>query len=319
MYGPTGKIAKTANGLTDYYHTDHLRSTRLITDESGTIVTEVQYKHFGESVTTGEESYLYTGKQKDVTGLYYYGARYYSAEIGRFITRDQNLGRIFNPKTLNRYTYCANNPLKYIDLNGRDYFLPEWSYHEEPDFGIDYSAKGLFLWLNLWFQRAATKNMATYGGWIREQERTNTYAGIFGVATGGTIATITLGTALGFVGALAIGIVFYELGVSSEFYYDLWVSDPKFAELYTTAEMYADLLYWGVDCEQEAVDAFVELTVYMLQQKYGDDWRKFARASILSHYDEMMKRKQSQPSDDQKSSSSGISTPPQFDERKTPD
>lgn len=121
LYGPTGKIAKTVNGLIDYYHTDHLRSTRLITDESGNTVTDVSYTPFGEPVVTGErENYLYAGKEYDTTGLYYYGARYYDPEIGRFITRDAIKGNIQNPQSLNLYSYCFNNPIRYVDPQGFD-------------------------------------------------------------------------------------------------------------------------------------------------------------------------------------------------------
>jgi RHS repeat-associated protein len=66
------------------------------------------------------EKYKYTGKEKDITGLYYYGARYYDPTIGRFITRDPVKGNIMNPQTLNPYVYCLNNPLKYIDPDGRE-------------------------------------------------------------------------------------------------------------------------------------------------------------------------------------------------------
>jgi YD repeat-containing protein len=41
VYGPAGRIAKKVEDLTDYYHTDRLGSTRLITDESGQVVTDV--------------------------------------------------------------------------------------------------------------------------------------------------------------------------------------------------------------------------------------------------------------------------------------
>jgi RHS repeat-associated protein len=102
MYGPTGLLAKrtTIQGETHtfYYHTDHLGSTRLVTDGSKTIVTDAVYHPFGEPTVTGEEPYLYTGKEKDETGLYYYGARYYDCEIGRFITRDPVAGEKSNPQ-----------------------------------------------------------------------------------------------------------------------------------------------------------------------------------------------------------------------------
>lgn len=42
-------------------------------------------------------NYKFTGKEKDATGLYYFGARYYDPAIGRFITRDPVKGNIHEP------------------------------------------------------------------------------------------------------------------------------------------------------------------------------------------------------------------------------
>ena len=119
IYGSTGRIAKKVNGLANFYHTDHLGSTRLVTTESGTTATAVAYKSFGEDAVTGKKnSYTYNGKEKDSAGLYYYGARYYDPGTGRFISRDFSSGRMTNPQTLNRYAYCLNNPLRYRDPDG---------------------------------------------------------------------------------------------------------------------------------------------------------------------------------------------------------
>jgi RHS repeat-associated protein len=123
IYGPTGRLAKrtTVSSETDifYYHTDHLGSTRLVTDGSRNIVTTATYHPFGDIHSMeGSEDYLFTGKKKDETGLHYFGARYFDPEIGRFITRDSLVGRKTTPQTLNRYTYCLNNPLKFIDPDG---------------------------------------------------------------------------------------------------------------------------------------------------------------------------------------------------------
>jgi RHS repeat-associated protein len=125
IYGPTGRIAKrtTINQETNifYYNTDHLGSIRLVTDSSKNIVSAITYHPFGGiNIKEGSEDYLFTGKEKDSTGFYYYGARYYDSELGRFLTRDLSGGRIQTPKTLNRFTYCLNNPLKYIDPDGRE-------------------------------------------------------------------------------------------------------------------------------------------------------------------------------------------------------
>jgi RHS repeat-associated protein len=61
---------------------------------------------------------LFTGQRLDDTGLYYYGERYYDAAIGRFISADTVVSQPYNPQSLNRYSYCLNNPLKYTDPSG---------------------------------------------------------------------------------------------------------------------------------------------------------------------------------------------------------
>ena len=60
----------------------------------------------------------FTGQRLDSTGLYYYGARYYDPTIGRFISPDPIIQNFTNPQNFNRYSYCLNNPLKYIDPSG---------------------------------------------------------------------------------------------------------------------------------------------------------------------------------------------------------
>jgi RHS repeat-associated protein len=63
--------------------------------------------------------FAYTGKELDAeSGLYYFGARYYSPDIGRFITEDPVKGVIELPQTLNPYPLCINNPAMYVDPNG---------------------------------------------------------------------------------------------------------------------------------------------------------------------------------------------------------
>jgi RHS repeat-associated protein len=130
IYGPTGRIAKKVNDIIEYYHTDHLGSTRLTTSENGAPVTEVRYKPFGKQTSTTEEQYTYNGKELDTTGFYYYGARYYDPETGRFLTRDPLNGTKVSPQTLNRYVYCLNNPLVYIDPAGTEPQGPQQAVEE---------------------------------------------------------------------------------------------------------------------------------------------------------------------------------------------
>ncbi len=64
----------------------------------------------------------FTGKDLDEdTGLYYYNARWYDQEIGRFISEDSYLGELKYPQNQNLYLYTVNNPMKYIDLTGHHY------------------------------------------------------------------------------------------------------------------------------------------------------------------------------------------------------
>jgi RHS repeat-associated protein len=78
----------------------------------------------------------FTGKERDAeSGLDNFGARYDSSSLGRWISPDAiNLtdARVQNPaNTLNKYVYGGNNPLKYIDLDGRDITL----FYYPPAFG----------------------------------------------------------------------------------------------------------------------------------------------------------------------------------------
>ncbi|MBU0597142.1 hypothetical protein KKA94_03205, partial [Patescibacteria group bacterium] len=49
-----------------------------------------------------------------------YNARYYNPKIGRFISRDNFMGRTGDVVSKNRYVYVKNNPLKYVDPTGND-------------------------------------------------------------------------------------------------------------------------------------------------------------------------------------------------------
>ena len=86
-------------------------------------VEDIAYIQFGDrlqstgSIPTDKQ---FTGQRLDGTGLYYYGARYYDPTIGRFISADTIVPDPYNPQSLNRYSYCLNNPLKYTDPTGHD-------------------------------------------------------------------------------------------------------------------------------------------------------------------------------------------------------
>jgi RHS repeat-associated protein len=97
-----------------------------MTDANGSqIGNTVKYLPFGQARATVNvpTDKLFTGQRLDQTGLYYYNARYYDPTIGRFISADSIIPHPANPQSFNRYSYCLNNPLKYIDPSGHDGFL----------------------------------------------------------------------------------------------------------------------------------------------------------------------------------------------------
>src|SRR3989338_1782108 len=106
-----------------YYHPDHLGSTNLVTDALKPVVEETTYLPFGGIFEGGSSRFTFTGKEKDYSGLMYYGARYYSPFLRRFTQPDTVIQNVYDPQSLNRYSYARNNPLKYVDPSG-NYFSP---------------------------------------------------------------------------------------------------------------------------------------------------------------------------------------------------
>jgi len=97
-----------------YYHFDGLGSVIALSNVNGEIVERYSYDVFGEPNRTTDVNnpYLFTGRRYDnESGLYYYRARYYSADIGRFLQPDPI-------PALNLYAYCGNNPINLIDPSG---------------------------------------------------------------------------------------------------------------------------------------------------------------------------------------------------------
>jgi RHS repeat-associated protein len=101
-----------------YNMDDHLGSSNLSVDTNGTIVNREEYYPFGETSfgSYSKKRYRFCGKEKDEeSGLYYYGARYYSPWTCRFISVDPLAGKyIFQTP----YAYADNNPICKMDYNG---------------------------------------------------------------------------------------------------------------------------------------------------------------------------------------------------------
>jgi len=120
------RVASISGNQTLYYHDDHLGGTNVLTDSTGNLKEVIEYEPFGTESrhdrygSSAEVAlYYFTGQRKDdETGLYFYNARYYDPVLGRFIQADTIVQSPSNPQTLNRYTYCNNNPVNYTDPTG---------------------------------------------------------------------------------------------------------------------------------------------------------------------------------------------------------
>ena len=120
FYADDIQVAQMIGNTIYYMHPDALGSTRLVMTTSLTIQFSSDYKPFGLTYSsTGSETFKYVGKMSDsVTGLYYFGARWYDPSVGRFVTEDSYPGSQSDPMSLNRYVYARDNPESVADLTG---------------------------------------------------------------------------------------------------------------------------------------------------------------------------------------------------------
>jgi RHS repeat-associated protein len=116
-------IAQERGAETSFYVTDGLGSARALTNGSGEITDQYAYDAFGQLLAQSgstANAYLFAGEPLDsATGLYYFRARYYLPEFGRFASRDPNRGRLANPVSFHPYLYADADPVNRLDPSGR--------------------------------------------------------------------------------------------------------------------------------------------------------------------------------------------------------
>jgi len=107
-----------------YYLQDHQGNNRVIVDQTGQKKEVNHYYPFGGTFASADgnvQAYKYNGKELDTKkGLnwYDYGARQYDPALGRFTAVDPLTEKYYE---MSPYTYCGNNPIKYIDPTGMFY------------------------------------------------------------------------------------------------------------------------------------------------------------------------------------------------------
>jgi RHS repeat-associated protein len=110
-------FVRRTNTGNEYYHTDALGSSLTLSDTQGGSATTYRYEPFGKTTATGSSSnsFQFTNREDDGTGISYYRARYYSPARQRFITEDP-IG--FLGGDANLYAYVRNAPLGNRDPLG---------------------------------------------------------------------------------------------------------------------------------------------------------------------------------------------------------
>jgi RHS repeat-associated protein len=97
--------------------TDALGSAIALADSTGTLQSQYSFDPFGNTTVNGgptTNSFAYTGRELDATGLYFSRARYYDPQIERFISEDP-LKLIAG---VNSFAYVLNNPTNLVDPLG---------------------------------------------------------------------------------------------------------------------------------------------------------------------------------------------------------
>ncbi len=119
----------TSPTTTYHYHLDHLGTPRLVTDGNHILIGKHAYYPFGAEMNltpteSATELMKFTGHERDIVAatngsVDYMHARYYNANLGRFLSVDPVEGDPRQPQSWNRYAYVTNNPVNHTDPTGK--------------------------------------------------------------------------------------------------------------------------------------------------------------------------------------------------------
>ena len=118
----SGKPPGIVDNQLRYTLDDHLGSCVMELDQQARLISHEGYYPFGatawmsanSAVEVDYKTLRYSGKEMDVSGLYYYGARYYAPWLQRWVSADP----AWDVDGLNLYGFVGNSPLSYFDDSG---------------------------------------------------------------------------------------------------------------------------------------------------------------------------------------------------------
>lgn len=109
-------LAAYIGGARYYYSVDGLGSVSLLTTPAGAVQDSYVYDAWGKirsQTVNVAQPFIYTGRETGEAGLMYYRARYYSPDLGRFISEDP-----IRYGNISLYPYVGNDPISFIDPFG---------------------------------------------------------------------------------------------------------------------------------------------------------------------------------------------------------
>ena len=159
------------NPLNNVWITEYL-------DATGTVVAQYRYDAFGAVIAeygamSSSFAFKFSTKYHDPeTDLYYYGYRFYSPELRRWINRDP----IEEEGGINLYAFCNNNPVIFIDLYGN---VPSaetfWSNYDKYSYANMTAS-------NVWEAIGGSVKDTVYDNWSPGMEHPNACAARVSVA-----------------------------------------------------------------------------------------------------------------------------------------
>ncbi|AZF13568.1 RHS repeat domain-containing protein [Pseudomonas sp. R3-18-08] len=216
-----GRPSELANNSIRCNLADHLGSSTLELDEKALLISQESYYPFGSTAWWAAKGAIearyktcrYSGKERDTTGLYYYGMRYYAPWLQRWISPDP-AGVLDG---LNRYRMVRNNPMNRVDRQGMITSLPtDWS-------------------------SAGQGRLPSFGHHVSLGAAQGVVLG--GVAALGAKLTGIVGPSVAFGAFVAGGVGFAAVrNVSDEIRHSLWVGSPSYKKLVAGAQAASVLL-----------------------------------------------------------------------------
>lgn len=116
-------VTTTAKERITYFHNDLLGSPVAATNIQGEMLWQEEYTAYGKRLIKadqGRNSRWFTGKPEIAAlGVQYFDARWYDADLGRFLSIDPVDFQEGDTHSFNRYAYANNSPYRYVDPDGR--------------------------------------------------------------------------------------------------------------------------------------------------------------------------------------------------------